>query len=184
MVFGRATAHRIAEITKAGTTQPPLRQGYEELAVGRLDAARYAKGSTSTADMRLEMQKTMQNNCAVFRTEEVLAEGVQKIDQVAASFDDLKTTDRSLVWNSDLIETLELQNLIGQAVLTMHGAAARKESRGAHMHEDYPDRDDKNWMKHTVGWFDGKQVTLGERPVHDYTLSTEVEYIKPKARVY
>ncbi|WP_417450897.1 succinate dehydrogenase flavoprotein subunit [Kordiimonas sp.] len=184
VVFGRATAHRIAEITKPGATQAPLPKGYDEMAVGRLDAARYAHGSTTTADMRLDMQKVMQNNCAVFRTEEVLAEGVKKIDAVAASFDDLKTTDRSLVWNSDLIETLELQNLIGQAVLTMHGAAARKESRGAHMHEDYPDRDDANWMKHTVGWFDGKKVTLGERPVHDYTLSEEVEYIKPKARVY
>ncbi|WP_020401371.1 succinate dehydrogenase flavoprotein subunit [Kordiimonas gwangyangensis] len=184
VVFGRATAHRIAETTKAGATQPPLAAGYEEMAIGRLDAARYANGSTPTAEMRLNMQRTMQNNCAVFRTEEVLAEGVQKIDQIAAGFGDLKTSDRSLVWNSDLIETLELQNLIGQAVLTMHGAAARKESRGAHMHEDYPDRDDENWMKHTVGWFDGAKVTLGERPVHDYTLSKEIEYIKPKARVY
>jgi len=184
VVFGRATAHRIAETTKAGATQPPLAAGYEEMAISRLDAARYADGSTPTAEMRLNMQRTMQNNCAVFRTEEVLAEGVEKIDQIAAGFGDLKTSDRSLVWNSDLIETLELQNLIGQAVLTMHGAAARKESRGAHMHEDYPDRDDENWMKHTVGWFDGAKVTLGERPVHEYTLSEEIEYIKPKARVY
>jgi succinate dehydrogenase / fumarate reductase flavoprotein subunit len=184
VVFGRATAHRIAETTKAGATQPPLAAGYEEMAISRLDAARYANGSTPTAEMRLNMQRTMQNNCAVFRTEEVLAEGVEKIDQIAAGFGDLKTSDRSLVWNSDLIETLELQNLIGQAVLTMHGAAARKESRGAHMHEDYPDRDDENWMKHTVGWFDGAKVTLGERPVHEYTLSKEIEYIKPKARVY
>jgi len=130
------------------------------------------------------MQRTMQNHCAVFRTAEVLAEGVKKIDDVAANIDDIKTSDRSLVWNSDLIETMELQNLLPQAVLTMHGAAARQESRGAHMHEDFPDRDDKNWMKHTVSWFDGKKVTLGDRPVHDYTLTEEVEYIKPKARVY
>jgi len=184
VVFGRATAHRIAETSKAGATQKPLPDGYSEMALGRLDAARYANGSASTAERRLEMQKTMQNHCAVFRTAEVLDEGVKKIDEVAANITDIRTTDRSLVWNSDLIETLELQNLIGQAALTMHGAAARKESRGAHMHEDFPDRDDKNWMKHTVSWFDGKKVRLGERPVHDFTLTEEVEYIKPKARVY
>lgn len=184
VVFGRATAHRIAETSKAGATQKPLPASFEEMALGRLDATRYANGSASTSERRLEMQKTMQNHCAVFRTAEVLDEGVKKIDEVAANITDIRTTDRSLVWNSDLIETLELQNLIGQAALTMHGAAARKESRGAHMHEDFPDRDDKNWMKHTVSWFDGKKVTLGDRPVHDYTLTEEVEYIKPKARVY
>ncbi len=184
VVFGRATAHHIADTTKAGATQKSLPADSAEMALGRLDAARYSKGSRSTAAARLDMQKVMQTNCAVFRTDEVLGEGVKLIDEVAANITDVSVNDTSLVWNSDLIETLELQNLIGQAVLTMHGAYNRKESRGAHMHEDYPDRDDENWMKHSMSWYDGKDVKVGFRPVHSYTLTDEIEYIKPKARVY
>ena len=184
VVFGRAVGKHVPTVVEAGSKHKPLPDDYADMALGRLDKARYADGSTPTAEMRLNMQRVMQNNAAVFRTEEVLAEGVEKIDTIAGSMDDLKTTDRSLVWNSDLIETLELENLMGQAVLTLKSAHNRHESRGAHMHEDFPDRDDDNWMKHTVCWFDGSESRLDYRPVHNFTQSNEVEYIKPKARVY
>jgi succinate dehydrogenase / fumarate reductase flavoprotein subunit len=131
------------------------------------------------------MQRVMQNNCPVFRTAEALQEGVDKIDATARSFGDVGITDRSLIWNSDLVEALELRNLLEQAVVTLHSANARRESRGAHAREDFPERDDTNWMKHTLAWLDGDcDVTLGYRPVHMNTLSNEVQSFPPKARVY
>jgi len=184
VVFGRATGHRITELVKPGTAHRPLPKGSEEMAVGRLDRFRHAKGASPTAEVRLTMQRTMQSDCTVFRTSESLADGIRKIDAVAGQMADIGITDRSLVFNTDLIETLELDNLMPQAVVTMHSAANRHESRGAHMHEDFPNRDDANWMKHTIAWFDAGKVTIDYRPVHNYTLTDEIDYIKPKARVY
>jgi succinate dehydrogenase / fumarate reductase flavoprotein subunit len=184
VVFGRATGHRIAQLIKPGGAHAPLPGDSADLAIGRLDHFRNAKGGSSTAQVRLAMQKTMQANCGVFRTTEVLEEGIAKIDAVYRQMADIGVTDRSLIFNTDLVETMELDNMIGQAVVTMHGAANRHESRGAHMHEDFPDRDDANWMKHTIAWFDQGKVAIDYRPVHTYTLTEEIAYIKPKARVY
>jgi succinate dehydrogenase / fumarate reductase flavoprotein subunit len=189
VVFGRAAGLRLAEVIKPGAAQPQLKDGATDLALARLDKFRHAEGSIPTAKIRDEMQRTMQADCAVFRTERTLAEGEAKIDAIYKKMADIRVSDRSLIWNSDLVEALELDNLIAQAVVTMHSAANRKESRGAHMHEDFPERDDKNWMKHTASWFDGwggqgGKVKIDYRPVHAYTLTDEVDYIKPKARVY
>jgi succinate dehydrogenase / fumarate reductase flavoprotein subunit len=189
VVFGRATGLRIKETVKAGTNHNPLPKGSEEMALGRLDHFRNAKGGTPTAQLRLDMQKTMQRHCAVFRTEELMAEGITKMEGVYAGMQDIGITDRSLIWNTDLVETLELDNLVGQALVTIRGAVNRKESRGAHMHEDFPERDDANWMKHTIATFDGwggkgGTTAIDYRPVHDYTLTDDIDYIKPKKRVY
>ncbi len=186
VVFGRAAGLRAAEIVTPGEKQRELAKDSADLALGRLDRFRHASGGTPTAELRGQMQRTMQNNCAVFRTGEVLEEGVKLINDVWRGAGDIRTTDRSLIWNSDLVETMEFDNLIGQAVVTMECAANRQESRGAHAREDFPNRDDKTWMKHTLAWLDegAQKVTVDYRPVHTYTMSNDVQYIEPKARVY
>ena len=184
VVFGRATGHRIPELVQPNSKHGNVVKEADDKAISRLDHYRNATGSSPTAEVRLEMQRTMQADCAVFRDTKSLRDGVEKIDKVNARLQDVGITDRSLIWNTDLVETLELDNMLPQAVVTMHSAANRKESRGAHMHEDFPERNDAEWMKHTLVWFNNGAVTIDYRPVHDYTLTDEIEYIKPKARVY
>ena len=185
VVFGRAVAIRCAESIKPNQPHKSLPASALDKSLANFDKLRFASGSTPTAEIRDRMQQVMQNNAAVFRTGDTLTEGVTKIRDVHASFEDVKVSDRSLVWNSDLIETLELQNLLGQAVVTMVSAENRKESRGAHAREDFKARDDENWMKHTLAWIDDKGDTrIDYRPVHLNVLSTDVDVIPPKERKY
>ncbi len=188
VVFGRAAAIRAAETIDTTTPTIKAPQSSIDKALARFDRIRSANGSRPTADIRLEMQNMMQKHAAVFRTQESMDKGIEKLEKTFESFRDVKVTDRGLIWNTDLIETLELENLLECAMVSIKAAANRTESRGGHARDDYPDRNDGEWMKHTLTWLDvdspNGEVTIDYRPVHDYTLTDEVEYIKPKKRVY
>jgi succinate dehydrogenase / fumarate reductase flavoprotein subunit len=186
VVFGRSAALRCADTIKAGATQVELKPAMTDGHLARFDKFRNASGGTPTAVLRLEMQKAMQDDAAVFRTTESLASGVQRLAAIHEKRPDLSVADRGMIWNTDLVETLEFDNLVGQAITTVAGAYNRTESRGAHAHEDFPDRDDVNWMKHTLTWFNDAtgKVAIDYRPVHSYTMTNDIAYIPPKARVY
>jgi succinate dehydrogenase / fumarate reductase flavoprotein subunit len=184
IVFGRSAAIRCAEIIKSGSAQKPLPENACDKAIARFDHVRNADGSKKTAEIRLEMQKVMQTKAAVFRTGDTLKEGIKAMQEVRKSFDDVNVSDKSLIWNTDLVETLELDNLLSQALVTITSAGHRTESRGGHAREDFPSRDDENWMKHTLVSLQNDKVKFQYRPVHMYTLTDEVEVIPPKERVY
>ena len=186
VVFGRAAGLRAAEVVKAGAALPAAKTSITAGHLARFDRLRHANGSEPTAKLRLEMQRAMQEDVAVFRTEDSLQTGVKRIAAVYAKKGDVKVSDRSLIWNTDLMETLEFDNLIGQAAVTVNSAANRQESRGAHAREDFKDRNDEVWMKHTLAWVDDAtgKVSIDYRPVHTYTMTDDISYIAPKARVY
>ena len=185
VVFGRAVGLHLGNTTDPGASQPELKSTDGDNALSRLNHYRNAKGGTMTAELRLQMQRSMQTNCAVYRTGDTLAEGVEAIKEVYTGIPDIGVTDRGLIWNTDLIETLEFDNLIAQAAVTVNGAVNRTESRGAHAREDFTERDDNEWMKHTLAWCDeAGKVKIDYRPVHNYTMSNDIAYIEPKARVY
>ena len=185
IVFGRAAANRASELIQPGGAHKPALKEADDRALARFDRLRHAGGSTPTSAIRLQMQRTMQNNAAVFRTGEVLREGIAKLREVYASFRDVRVSDRSLIWNTDLVETLELENLLQCAMVSICSAENRTESRGAHAREDFPERDDEHWMKHTLSWLDARgAVRFDYRPVHMYTLTDEVKVVPPKKRIY
>jgi succinate dehydrogenase / fumarate reductase flavoprotein subunit len=185
VVFGREAARHCASIVKPGAAQKALPKDGAELALSRIDRLRNANGSRPTAEIRLEMQKIMQSDAAVFRTGTTLREGCDRLARTHASFSDVRVSDRGMIWNTDLIETLELENLLQQATATIRSAANREESRGAHAREDFPNRDDKTWMKHTLCWVDGPGTPrIDYRPVHLHTLTDDVAVVAPKARTY
>ena len=184
VVFGKAAADRISDTTSKDTPNNDIPQSIVDEAVTRFDNTRNSEGDVSTSELRSSMQKVMQKHCAVFRDDQIMSEGSKLIEEIWFGSTEIKIKDKSMIWNTDLLETLEYKNLIEQAVVTMNSALNRKESRGAHAREDYKERDDKNWMKHTLSWLEEKSCKIDYRSVHEYTLSNEVKYIEPKARVY